>query len=190
MNKKGLLLYLMMFTFICGFSQKKESYNLELYNSRKDIKYKIDYQKTNNNIFLVVSKETSIRKFSKIDSLKIFRLIETKSSDSKKEIAKIIENYKEYKSDTLVIESGDFIEEKIDEFVENWNDLKVDLKLNPDQRIILDGYWVKLSLETNHQKYEEIYAQTPTEKSHPTIFKLIADLENYYRKNSKNPVID
>ncbi|MCB7479830.1 hypothetical protein [Christiangramia sediminis] len=190
MNKNGLLLYLIILTFIGGYSQEKESYDLKVSYSGMIKNYKIDYHKTDKKIFLVVNKEKSTRKFTKEDRLKLMRLIEVKTSDSKKEIAKIVENYKEYKSDTLAFEHGDLIKEKIDKFVENWDDIKQNLEINPDQRIILDGYMVKLSLEKYHQNYEDIYAHTPTLKSHPRIFELLSDLENYYKKWAENPVID
>ena len=189
MKKNGPIFYLMMFTFICGYGQENGSYELKLYNDKIDKKYKIDYRKNERKTFIIANKEISIKKFSTADSLKLFRLIEIGTPEAKKEFSKIIEDYKEYKSDTLVIKSED-LKNRINEFVENWNNLKRDLEANPDQRLILDGYLVKLSLEKYQQKYEEIYAQTPTEKSHPQIFKLISDLENYYKKESKNPVID
>ncbi|MCH4824639.1 hypothetical protein ML462_15805 [Gramella lutea] len=189
MKKNRLLFYFMILTFICGYGQKNDSYELTLYNSKIDKKYKIDYRKTDKKTFLVVNKETSIQKFSKADSLKLFRLIKIETPEAKKEFSRIIESYKEYKSDTLLIKSKD-LENRIDDFVENWNNLKEDLEKNPDQRLILDGYMIKLSLEKEHKNYEEIYAQTPTKKSHPKIFDLISDLETFYKKESKNPVID
>lgn len=190
MNKYALLLYLILLSFISGYAQEKKSYDLEISKNGMTKEYKINYHNINKKIFLVVNKETSIRKFSKKDSLKLMRLFKVKFSESKNEIARIIEDYREYKSDTLVLKQDDWLVDKVNKFVENWNELKQDLEMNPDQRIILDGYTVKISLDKNHQNYEEIYAQNPTKKSHPEIFELISDFENYYKKESVNPVID
>ena len=61
MKKNRLLFYSMILTFICGYGQKNDSYELTLYNGKIDKKYKIDYRKTDKATFLVVNKETSIQ---------------------------------------------------------------------------------------------------------------------------------
>ena len=190
MHKNTCLFFLIILTFISAYSQENESYDLQISFLGMAKNHKIDYLKNHEKILLIVKKQTSIRKFSKVDSVKLIRLLQAKTSDSKKELVKILEDYKEYKSDTLVLKQDDLIINKVDTFVRNWNKIKKDLDMNPDKRIIIDGYTVKLSLAQNHQNHEIIFVRAPTKKSHSKIYTLISDLENYYKNEIKNPIID
>ena len=140
---------------------------------------------------MIVKKVKSDEKFnfSTADSLKLRKLLKGKREDVKLELSNLINKYRRYEVDTVVIESQDPLIQLTDSFVENWNERRKRLELNPDERIIIDGYTAKFSLKKNGTSYEDIYASTPTSKSHPEIAELIRELENFYRAESRNPII-
>jgi len=192
MKKKALLLYFILIYAISGYSQKIESYDLQLYFMGMLKDYKMEYNKSQNETAIIASKRISTLRMNKKDSLEAYNIMKTKKNDSqaKKRFAQILDNYNEYKSDTIIVKSGNSIELKVDDFVKNWNHLKKDIEANPDKNIGLDGYTVRLSLENKLMGYDEIYLRSPNKNYYPEVLKLISELENYYINESKNPVIN
>jgi len=185
---KLALKFIILFLFISGYSQESENFDLELsYTGTKD--YKIDIKAGKENTFMIASKPYATT-FPKNDSIEIQRLLKINTKNAKKKLFKIVENNTKYKRDTVVIPNGNTVMNYVYDLVKNWKTIEEDLKLNPDKRIILDGYTVKLSLMKDHLVYEDIYAHSPTKESHPEIFELISELEKYYNKESKKLVLN
>lgn len=190
MKKIHFVLFMILLYIHIGYSQEKESYHLELAFTGMIKNYKIAYKKSDNNGMLVVSKAAPNMNFSRKDSLKLLQVLKSKDPGMREQLAKLMEDNTKYNRDTLFIRSSDSLATTVDHFVNNWKNLKKELELNPDKRIILDGHTVKLSLQENSREYEEIYVSAPTAESHPVIFQLISTLEAYYKKETLDPLIN
>jgi hypothetical protein len=190
MKIKSLLIYAILLSFISGYSQEEDSYEIKLLFSGMIKNYKIDYHRSENSTIMVVSKDTSTSTISEKDYLKMKKLIIENKKDATRKVIQIAESHKKYKTDTLNLKPENSIEKTVDNFVENWERIKSELELNPDKRLVLDGHSVVIFLKTNQLNYEQISARTPTVTSHPEIFELISKMEAYYKNKSKNPLID
>ncbi|RKS42757.1 hypothetical protein BC962_3044 [Gillisia mitskevichiae] len=185
---KLTLKYIILLIFISGFCQEKESFELKLsYTGTKT--HNIEIKNHEENTTMIVSKPYATN-ISKNDSIEIRRLLKINSKNSNKKAIKIIENNREYNSDTLIIPNGNPVINYVNDLIKNWKKIENNLKTKPDKRIMLDGYIVKISLMKNEHNSEDIYAKSPTKESHPEIFELISELEKHYKNESKKPVIN
>jgi hypothetical protein len=178
---KLTLKYLILIFFISGFSQEKDSSNLKLsFTGTKT--HKIDLQDYGESKMMIIVSKPYATNFEKNESEEIQKLLKINTENSKNKLLKIIENNKKYSRDTLIIQNKNSLIKVVNDLMENWKSIENNLTTNPDKRIILDGYTVKLSLMNDQHSYDEIYAHSPTKESHPEIFELISELEKYIKK--------
>ena len=186
---KLTLICIILTYFVSGFSQEKESFKLNLsYTGFKN--YNIVIKNYEENVMMIVSKPHATNFSKESDVVEIRRLLEIRSEKSIKKASKIIENNTEYNRDTLIIPNGNPVINYVNDLIDNWNKIENNSKVDPDKRLIMDGYSLRLSLMKNQHNSGDIYARSPTKESHPEIFELISDLEKYYKKESKKPVIN
>ena len=190
MKIKNFLVYLILFSFLSGYSQKKDSYELKILFSGMIEDHKIDYQKSKKESRIIVSRLVSNSSSSKKDYLKMKELIAENKEDALRKVIQITEKYKEYERDTLYIESENSLEKTVIDFVQNWNRIKNDMELKPDNRLILDGYGVVIFLKTNELNYDHISARSPSSTSHTEIFDLISKMKAFYKKEAENPILE
>lgn len=169
--------YFILLFFISGFSQEKESIRLKFsYSGTKTHNIEIKIHKEN--ATMIVSKPYAVN-ISKNDRLEIVRLLKIKSKNSIMRAHNIIENNTKYYRDTVIIQSGNPLMYHVNDLIENWKKIENILKARPD-KIILDGYRVKITLMKKEYNSKIIYAISPTKESDPEIFELISELEEYY----------
>ncbi|TDN84765.1 hypothetical protein DET49_11887 [Salegentibacter sp. 24] len=190
MKIKDLFIYVILFSFISGYSQQDYSYELKIMFSGMIENHKIDYQKSEKESRIIVSRLVSISSSSEDDYQKMKQLIAENKKDALRKVIQITEKYKEYKRDTLNIGSQNSLEKTVTDFVQNWNRIKNDMESNPDKRIILDGYGVVIFLKTNDLNYDHISARNPSSTSHPEIFDLISKMKAFYKKEAENPILE
>lgn len=148
--------------------------------------YSIEYSKHEDKTIIVFKKGIGFSRFSVEDSLKV---IELGNAVSRDERMSIYEKYQKFRRDTLSVPPQVPLSILVNRFVGNWYNLKLKLRMHPDERILLDGYSAKISLINRSKNYGTIYVQTPTSESHPSIHQLISEFEEYYRTNGKDPFI-
>ena len=190
MKIKSFLVYVILLSFLSGYSQKEDSYELKILFSGMIEDHKIDYQKSEKKSRIIVSRLVSTSPSSENDYLKMKELIAENKEDALRKVIQITEKYKEYERDTLYIESENSLEKTITDFVQNWNRIKNDMELKPDNRLILDGYGVVIFLKTNELNYDHISARSPSSTSHPEIFDLISKMKAFYKKKAENPILE
>ncbi|SFF95315.1 hypothetical protein SAMN04488033_11635 [Salegentibacter agarivorans] len=190
MKIKNLFIYVILLSFINGYSQQDDSYELKILFSGMIENHKIDYQKSEKNSRIIVSRLVSNSPSSENDYLKMKELIAENKEYALRKVIQITEKYKEYERDTLYIESENSLEKTVTDFVQNWKRIKNNMKLNPDKRLILDGYGVVIFLKTNELNYDHISARSPSSTSHPEIFDLISKVKAFYKNEAKNPILE
>ena len=190
MKIKSFLVYVILLSFLSGYSQKEDSYGLKILFSGMIEDHKIDYQKSKKESRIIVSRLVSNSSSSEKDYLKMKELIAENKKDALRKVIQITEKYKEYERDTLYIESENSLEKTVTDFVQNWKRIKNEMELKPDNRLILDGYGVVIFLKTNELNYDHLSARSPSSTSHPEIFDLISKMKAFYKKKAENPILE
>lgn len=184
---------ILILVFLCvlhGYSQQNASYHLKVDYSGMNKNYKIEFIRSEEIKLVVVKRSNTSRKLSAEDSLKVLKLTQGNGEESRAKLMQLTALYKEYETDTLSIRPGTPIVKLVDDFVKSWEKIKREQDSNPDHRIFLDGYSLKLSLAGNNRNYEDMYTHSPTSESHPRIFELTSALEKFYKLESKEPILD
>ena len=186
---KNILIILFSICSVNIYSQVNKDYqlNLKFYGMNKN--YSFDISKSRNKVLIIASKPKENINLNKNDSLRISVLIKENSPKAKKEFIEIIERNKEYLTDTLKVKPNDSLIILMDSFIKDWNEIREKLKNNQDNRIILDGYSVEISLKKDMGKTENIYVRTPTHISHEKINSFISTLLNFYNEESLYPIL-
>ena len=192
MKKSAFLFYFLIIFAGSSYSQNIESYDLQLLVMGMLKDYKMEYSKSHDATFLIVGKRISTDKLSTKDSIEVNNVMKKNvwNARSKKHFAQLLDKYNTYKTDTVIVKPEDSIRHKVDDFVKNWSDLKRNVETNPDKNIGLDGYTLRLSLESKLIDYEDINVRNPDSHYYPEIFELITEIENYYKRSVKDPVLD
>jgi hypothetical protein len=188
---KKILSILLVISCMTGYSQDRPEYRLILDFAGMIKTYKFEFLRSESQNLIIASKaKPGHLPMSKNDSLAFVKLFEKPEKKDFMELIGIVEKYKEYEIDTLIINRDNSILNLSDSFAQDWKKTKERLELTADKRIILDGYTVKISLVRNQADTQVISAKSPSSQSDPQIFQLISELETFYRRNSKNPVIN
>lgn len=181
---KTLITILAFFFILPTLSQESESYIITV---KKRTSVKGEYKELellrsgNKNLIIIRNQKKERLSLNKKDSLRVVPIMKSNDKKLKDELFSLIEKTLTYEVDTIHIKKEHQVFKISDNFFKNRKKLKKQLTENKDNRIILDGTTYQISIEDSQGETCHFYSHSPTEKSHPEIFKLLSALRQTYK---------
>jgi|GEM_PF-5792154 len=180
MKKTNIISFIFFLLFLKNtYSQSNYSeLNIEI---RKHHNYTLRIIEKNGSYSLIQEKQNeNFPVFDKNTKQKILTKL-TSDNDSLKEVAlKSLEKLRGFKTDTVQIKNKNLIN-KFEKFVDNWDTIKQNIN---EERIVLDGRCVNITLIAGNTKKSEIKLYTPS-IFNPKIASFINLFKEYYSDNCK-----
>lgn len=190
---KALFSILFLLLTCSIYPQEPAAYKLTIDSSGmgEDYKYKIELLRTDSlNIIIVKKKEPgSNLVLSTEDSLRAVNLLTENSPESKEALFQLVEKNTVYLFDSIALQGDHPILKLTDSFFQDRKSIKQNLEENRDERIILDGFTVYLTLDNFQGKVDRLYAISPTAASHPEIHRLVSEIIKAYIQEAEKPIL-